>query len=94
VDFKVGDAVELLETLPGPFDFVLVDLWKDLYIPCFDRFVDKLTDGALVVADNMLFPEMSRAHADAYRARVRESGRFDTVLLPVGSGIEVSRYRG
>jgi len=94
VDFKVGDAVQLLEALPGPFDFVLVDLWKDLYVPCFERFVDKLADGAIVVADNMLFPEMSRPYANAYRARVRKSGRFDTVLLPVGSGIEVSRYRG
>src|SRR5262245_44815845 len=34
VDFKVGDALQLIEALPGPFDFVLVDLWKDLYVPC------------------------------------------------------------
>jgi predicted O-methyltransferase YrrM len=93
VDFKVGDALELLEVLPGPFDFVLVDLWKDLYVPCFDLFVDKLAPGALVVADNMLFPENARADAAAYRQRVRGSGRFDTVLLPVGSGLELSRLR-
>ena len=94
VDFQVGDTVELLQTLSGPFDFVLVDLWKDLYIPCFDRFVDKLSDGAIVVADNMLFPENSRADAAVYRQRVRDSGRFDTVLLPIGSGLELSRLRG
>jgi predicted O-methyltransferase YrrM len=93
VDFKVGDAVEILVSLPGPFDFVLVDLWKDLYVPCFDRFVDKLAAGAIVVADNMLFPEHSRPDAEAYRARVRDSQRFDSVLLPVGSGIELSRLR-
>jgi predicted O-methyltransferase YrrM len=93
VDFKVGDAVQLLEALPGPFDFVLVDLWKDLYVPCFDRFVGKLADGAIVVADNMLFPEDTREHAAAYRRHVRNSGRFDSLLLPVGSGLELSRLR-
>jgi predicted O-methyltransferase YrrM len=94
VDFRVGDALEILEALPGPFDFVLVDLWKDLYVPSFDRFVNKLTPGAIVVADNMLFPEMARPDAEAYRQRVRASGRFDSVLLPIGSGIEVSRRLG
>jgi predicted O-methyltransferase YrrM len=93
VDFKVGDALQLLDTLSGPFDFVLLDLWKELYVPCFDRFVDKLSTGAIVVADNMLFPEMARADAAAYRQRVRECGQFDTVLLPFGSGLELSRLR-
>lgn len=94
VDFRVGDAVELLETMSGPFDFVLVDLWKDLYVPCLERFIDKLAVGAIVVADNMLLPETAREQAAAYRRRIRESGVFDTVLLPVGSGIELSRYLG
>ena len=79
--------------LAGPFDFVLLDLWKELYVPCFELFADKLSHGSIVVADNMLFPDAARAHADAYRERVRASGRFDSVLLPVGSGIELSRLR-
>jgi hypothetical protein len=33
----------------------------------------------------------SRPQTDAYRRHLRASGRFDTVLLPIGSGIEVSR---
>jgi predicted O-methyltransferase YrrM len=93
VDFKVGDALQILKTLSGPIDLVLVDLWKDLYIPCFDLFVPKLAAGALVIADNMVEPFMARKHAEAYRAHVRASGKFDSVLLPVGSGIEVSRLR-
>lgn len=91
VDFKVGDALQILKELHGPFDFVLVDLWKNLYVPCFDLFLPKLAPGALIVADNMLEPPMARADAETYRAHVRESGRFDSILLPVGSGIELSR---
>jgi predicted O-methyltransferase YrrM len=89
----VGNALETLKTLSGPIDFVLVDLWKDLYIPCFDLFLPKLAPGAMVLADNMIEPVMARADAEAYRAHVRASGRFDSVLLPVGSGIELSRLR-
>jgi predicted O-methyltransferase YrrM len=93
VDFRVGDALETLKGVPGPIDFVLVDLWKDLYIPCFDLFAPKLGAGAMVAADNMIEPSRTRPEAEAYRAHVRASGKFDSVLLPVGSGIELSRLR-
>lgn len=94
VDFRVGDVLQILRELSGPFDFVLLDVWKDLYVPCFDLFHSKLSPGAIVVADNMTYPESARENAEAYRRRVRESRRFDSVLLPVGSGIEVSRLIG
>ena len=93
VDFRVGDALRTLKELPGPFDFVLLDLWKDLYIPSFDLIHPKLAPGALIVADNMLHPERARRDANAYRARVRVAEGMTTVLLPVGHGIELSRYR-
>jgi predicted O-methyltransferase YrrM len=93
VEFKIGDALETIRTLPGPFDFVLLDLWKNLYVPCFDIFYPKLAAGALVVADNMLFPDTARPDAEAYRAHVRRAADVTTVLLPVGSGIELTRYR-
>src|SRR5262245_9911440 len=93
VDFRVGDALEILRGLEGPLDFVLLDVWKELYLPCFELFTPRLAPGAIVVADNMIEPESTRPHAEAYRKRVRDSGAFDTVLLPIGSGIEVSRRR-
>ena len=93
VEFRVGDALDSLASLPGPFDFVLIDLWKDLYIPVFERLHAKLAPGAIVVADNMLQPEQARAHAHAYRQHVRAARDITSVLLAVGNGLEVSRYR-
>ena len=90
-EFKLGDARESLAALSGPIDFVLLDLWKDLYIPCFDLFYPKLGSGAMVVADNMIFPEFSRRDAEDYRRHVRAKSDLQSGLLPVGSGIEVSR---
>jgi predicted O-methyltransferase YrrM len=91
VDFRLGDALEILVTLAGPFDFVLLDLWKDLYVTCFDLFLPKLAQDAFVIADNMIQPEAARKDAQIYRKHLRKTGRFDSVLLPIGSGIEVSR---
>ena len=91
IDYQVGDAVKMIGELPAGIDFVLLDLWKDLYVPCLDAFYPKLNPGAIIVADNMLFPggEIMQRYADAVRAKPG----MTSVLLPVGSGIEVSRYQ-
>jgi predicted O-methyltransferase YrrM len=93
VEFRIGDALASLAQLRGPFDFVLIDLWKDLYVPVFEALYPKLAPGAIIVADNMLYPESFRALADAYRQRVRAAAEMSSVLLEVGNGLEVSRYR-
>jgi predicted O-methyltransferase YrrM len=92
VDFRPGDARDTIASLEGPFDFVLIDLWKELYIPCFDLVYPKLSPGGFVAADNMLLPEYCRPGALLYRKHVRSKPDIDSVLLPVGHGIELSRY--
>ena len=92
-DFRLGDARKTLEALPGPFDFVLIDLWKDLYIPCFDLCYPKLAAGATIAADNMLYPDRTRRDALVYRQHVRAKPEIESILLPIGSGIELSRYK-
>ncbi|MET0295427.1 MAG: class I SAM-dependent methyltransferase [Phenylobacterium sp.] len=89
IDFRLGDARELIAALDVKIDFVLLDLWKDLYIPCLDLFFPKLNPGAIIVADNMLRPggELMQQYADAVRAKPGMA----SVLLPVGSGLEISR---
>ncbi|MGO7508197.1 O-methyltransferase, partial [Rhizobium johnstonii] len=65
-------------------------LWKDLYVACLEAFYPKLNPGAIIVADNMLRQggdDLKRS-SDAVRAKPWIS----SVLLPVGSGLEVSRF--
>jgi predicted O-methyltransferase YrrM len=90
VEWMLGDATQMLKSLEGPFDFVLVDLWKNLYVPCLELFYGKLAPNAVIVADNMLYPEFARADAEAYRAAVTRKGNLQSVLLPIGNGIELS----
>ena len=90
VEWRLGDAVALLSDQIGPVDFVLMDLWKELYVPCFDALYPKLAVNGVIVADNMLFPEVYRQEAAVYRAAVRSRKDMQAVLLPMGQGIDVS----
>jgi len=90
VEWRLGDALELLREQSGPIDLVLIDLWKELYLPCFDLVYPLLAPNGVIVADNMHLPESGRADAAAYRAAVRAKPDMEAVLLPIGQGIDIS----
>lgn len=52
--FEHGDAIEVVDEYDGPFDVVLVDHDKERYAMGFDRVREKVREGGVVVADNML----------------------------------------
>ena len=47
-----GDARETLKEVGGPVDFVLLDGWKSTYLPVLQLLRPKLSDGAVIAADN------------------------------------------
>jgi predicted O-methyltransferase YrrM len=53
-----GDALITLESLDGAIDFILLDGWKDLYLPVIELLEPRLSTGALVVADNASAADM------------------------------------
>ena len=61
-----GDALTTLADLVGPVDFVLLDGWKDLYLPVIKLLEPRLSTGALIIADNT-----SAADSRPYLDRVR-----------------------
>lgn len=90
VDWRCGDAVAMIHDDPGPFDLVLIDIWKELYTPCLEAVYPKLSEEAIIAADNMISPEIARVDVRVYRAAVRAKLDLQTTLLPIGSGIELS----
>ena len=53
IDSRIGDATEVLKTIHEPVDFLLLDNNYSNYFPCFRAIESRLTDGAIVVADNV-----------------------------------------
>lgn len=90
VDFKLGDAIENAKRFEHPVDFALIDIWKDLYVPCFDAIYPKLSENGIICADNMITPVMAREDARAYRAIVQSKKDVQSTLFPIGAGIEIS----
>ncbi len=90
VDYRCGDALDLLEADKGVWDFVLLDIWKDLYVPCFEKVYPQLAEEAVLCSDNMVEPQTARPNARALRAAISAKGDMQTVLLPVGQGVELS----
>jgi predicted O-methyltransferase YrrM len=87
---KQGDARELLASLPGPWDLVFVDAEKDVYLDTWQLFKNHVRPGGLVVADNAL---SHAADLAGYIDAIRADGRYDTLTLPVGQGLELSYRR-
>lgn len=90
VEFRCGDAVDLVGADAGPFDFVLLDIWKDIYVACFEAVYPKLAEEAMIATDNMIYPEGARTSARALREAIRAKPDLQTVLLPVAQGIELT----
>ncbi|HEX4198865.1 MAG TPA: class I SAM-dependent methyltransferase [Caulobacteraceae bacterium] len=91
VDFRLGDAVQLIGEIPFGIDFVLLDLWKDLYTPCLEAFYPKLNPGAIIVADNITRP--GGEDVLRYVRAVRAKPHISSIMVPVGSGLEISRFQ-
>jgi caffeoyl-CoA O-methyltransferase len=92
--------------LAGPFDFVFIDAIKGEYLAYLEALLPRLANGALVVADNVLWsgrvPGTHKADSDddgtaalrAFDKTVLSDRRFESTILPVGDGLLVAAYRG
>jgi len=88
VDIREGDAMKTLAHIDAPIDFLLLDGWKDLYLPMIDMLAPKMSSGAVVLADNIFtFKKTLRPYVR--RMQDRNNG-FASVTLPLGHGMEYS----
>jgi predicted O-methyltransferase YrrM len=96
IEVRVGDACGILETLEEPVDFFFLDNRFSNYFPCFQAIRPRLTNRAILVADNVGIGESTIAdYLDYVRNRYESSTHwFDTDLPWVSrDAMEVTRYR-
>ena len=99
-----GDALEVLKTLEGPYDFIFMDAAKGQYINYLPDVKRVLIKGGLLISDNILqegeIVESRYAVTRRNRTihtRIREyvyelthSEDFVTSIVPIGDGITLS----
>ncbi|HXH37975.1 MAG TPA: O-methyltransferase, partial [Thermoanaerobaculia bacterium] len=98
VTFHQGAALDVLPRLEGPFDFVFIDCVKTEYEQYLDQLLPKLTRGAMIVCDNLLWggkvaEDVHDPSTDALRGfnkRIAADPRLTTIVLATGDGVGVS----
>jgi predicted O-methyltransferase YrrM len=73
-----GDALQVIPTLKGEFDFIFIDANKPDYFKYLKAIEPKLKKGAVVVADNVIVS--AKAMAD-YLDYMQTSPNYDTVII-------------
>ena len=102
VELIVGDALETIAGLEGPFDLVYIDAWKADYPAYFDAVVPKLAERGVIVADN-LFRDGAALDPTAqdegtlgireFASAVQRDVRMRNVLLTIGDGVMLAWRR-
>ena len=82
-----GDAFASLPAIEDVFDVVFIDAEKDDYERLFALVRDKLEQGAVVIADNVLSHEETLG---AYSQARQADPTLESVTVPLDRGLEVS----
>jgi len=78
VTVVVGDALKVLPTLEGTFDFVFLDALKPDYLKYLKLLEPKMKPGAVVVADNVI--DYAQQMPD-FLEYIQASPLYDTVII-------------
>lgn len=99
-----GDALEVLKTLDGPYDFIFMDAAKGQYIHYLPEVLRLLSDGGVLMSDNVLqdgdviesrFAVERRNRTIHSRMReylyeLKHQKQLQTSILPLGDGVALS----
>ena len=108
VDLRLAPALETLDALlangkAGTVDLVFIDADKGNYGNYYERAMQLLRVGGLVLIDNVFWngqvtdPADQRAETLAIRAlnvRIRNDSRVQMAMAPVGDGVTIARKVG
>ena len=103
LDYRVGNAMEIVPTLAEQLDLVFIDADKVNYSNYFDLVIGKLRKGGFIIADNVLWSgkvtePLSAMDDDtkalhSFNQKVHADDRVENVLFPVRDGLMVIRKK-
>ncbi len=107
IDLRIGPAVETLDGLlaegaAGSFDMAFIDADKVSYDAYYERSLELVRVGGVILLDNMLRggrvvkpapDDASTMAIDALHRKLRDDERVDTALVPIADGVMMVRKR-
>jgi caffeoyl-CoA O-methyltransferase len=105
IQFIVGDAYNIIKTLPYTYDLVFIDADKANYLKYYNQVIDRLNPGGYIIADNVLWsgkiidPKEIDKDKDtqsiiAFNDAIQRDSRVDNILIPVRDGLMLIKKIG
>ncbi len=103
IDYRIGNAMDLIPEIDEEFDLVFIDADKKNYTNYFNLVFEKVRPGGFIIGDNVLWSgkviqtekktdKDTQAILDFNRF-VQEDDRVENVLFPVRDGLMVIRKK-
>lgn len=103
IDYRIGDAGEIIPTLADTFDLVFIDADKMNYQKYYDLVFDKVRVGGYIISDNVLWSgkvaniqEGKKIDKDTqnllnFNKMCQDDPRTENILMPIRDGLMISR---
>lgn len=101
IEFRIGNALDIIPHLPNEIDLVFIDADKPNYLAYYELVLPKMKNGGVILADNVLWSGKVIEHPPAkdkstqalleFNDFVKNDQRTEKVLLPIRDGITIIR---
>ncbi len=103
IDYRIGNALDLIPKIEESLDLVFIDADKKNYLNYYKLVFDKVSSGGYIIADNVLWSgkvvqtekktdKDTQAILD-FNRWVQEDDRVENVLFPIRDGLMVVRKK-
>jgi caffeoyl-CoA O-methyltransferase len=100
----IGDALNIVKTLPYTYDLIFIDADKPNYIRYYEMAIEQLNEGGYILIDNVLWSgkvvdeqalskDKDTQLLHALNRQVQADERVENVLLPIRDGLMMIRKR-
>ena len=102
IDYRIGNAAQIIPTLTETFDLIFIDADKQQYPLYYEQALEKLSSGGFILIDNVLWSGkvLDTQHQDKDSVLLRELNlkisqdvRVEKVLLPIRDGLYLIRKK-
>ena len=102
IDLMIGNAMELVPKLEGPFDLVFIDADKQNYLNYYEMILPKVSIGGIILADNVLWSghvldedvnDKETKGIRSFNKFVTEDERVEKVMVTLRDGITMIRKK-
>ena len=99
IDYRIGNALDIIPAINESLDLVFIDADKLNYAKYYDLVFDNVRSGGFIIADNVLWSgkvcqenhDKDTAALHAYNEKINKDHRVENYLVPIRDGLMVAR---